>query len=294
MGVLVVLGLVVAGRAEAQILPLISQTDSTGVAFWWSDPEAPQLTAFDDSLFDLATLSLIDPAGNQERPSVSAVYRIPVLTTIGARNLAGLYGARFALVGDVELGEAEVVTGGVYRVVPARLRYQLLSTDGAYTSVESVRQLTGVGQSSDEARLAALALSADFLSERVARMQARLSVGDPGEATVPTIVISGLEVASPLVAFKGDLRRHATVLADVWEAWATEGTIGLEVELQPGQGTDSLDGVLRAIASDSEAPYELLIGERRGLSVAVQLRQRAGPDGPEPVAPESGEDPLGP
>ena len=64
------------------------------------------------------------------------------------------------------------------------------------------------------------------------------------------------------------------VVADVWEAWATEGAIGLRLELSPGADWYQVSALLAELAA-SPGAYRLIIDEEGEMTARIRLM--AGP-----------------
>ena len=85
------------------------------------------------------------------------------------------------------------------------------------------------------------------------------------------------------------------MVADIWEAWATEGLIGLEVALEAPSDEDALVNVLYELEFDPDVTYELLVHSREGRTVWVDLTDPEPAEVPEPavdspvVAPRPGD-----
>ncbi|MBN1946585.1 MAG: hypothetical protein JW797_13000 [Bradymonadales bacterium] len=258
--------------ARGQVLPLIQESVDGQVNFWWLDPGQPAYTPFDELLFQEATASLVADPGPAQRPAVSRIYRQADLSATSARNLAGLYGARQVLLGSLTWEAAELAVGQVFWVAEATLSCGLYSVDTEITHFEVLRRFVGQGADRPGALSSVRQQAALYLAERLGRSGQGMSAGIENEQVeLPTLVLSGLETARLLVAFKGDLRLNGAVVADVREAWATEGQIALEVDLVEGQTMTALEGILQALSLMTDRDYRLTVLDRAEQVIHLDL-----------------------
>ena len=267
---LAVLVLLLSGSAHAQTLPLITWGSASDVSFWWSG-ESAQSEPLDASLF--AESIFVDPSG-PAAPRVSRVYRVPNLSDLNARNLGDLLDASFVLVGEARYEEPAHTAGSVFWTSAVTVEARLLpvANDTMLAAIE--RRFTATGSTPEAALSAAADATAEYLTARVRR--AIRSASSAGGVAVEgaTLVISEIEQASPLVAFKRELRARGDVVADVWEAWATEGAIGLRLELSPGADWYQVSALLAELAA-SPGAYRLIIDEEGEMTARIRLM--AGP-----------------
>ena len=278
--------------SEAQVLPLVSEADGAETRHWWQEPGDPSLNLLDVALLDTGA-GILDPR-NAIQTVVSRTYRQLRLTPLSARNLASLYGAGSVLHGEMEILRIEPVAGRLFWIATVSLDCRLYDVGHDRARLEVSRTFTGFGDDSEAALDMAVAAAARNLATG---LTARVQTGGLSlpAATLPTILVRGADRAGLLVAFKGDLRRHETVVADIWEAWATEGLIGLEVALEAPSDEDALVNVLYELEFDPDVTYELLVHSREGRTVWVDLTDPEPAEVPEPavdspvVAPRPGD-----
>ena len=278
--------------ARAQVLPLVTEIDGEETRYWWQEPADPSLNLLDLALVDLGAV-ILDPR-QAVQPVVSRSYRQPRLTQLSARNLASLYGAGSVLHGELEIIRIEPVADRLFWIATVRLECRLFDLAHDRTRFEVSRTFTGSGDNSEAALGAAVSAAAGNLSVGLTARAHDGGLPLP-MATSPTILVRGADRASLLVAFKGDLRRYETVVADIWEAWASEGLIALEVALQSPSDEDALVDVLYQLEFDPDVAYELLVHSRDDLTVWVDLTDPRSAEEIEPstdsplVAPPDGD-----
>lgn len=264
--------LLTAWPAVAEYLPLIQVRDGATVSYWWSDAARPELTPLDAALLDARPDVWLNPVA-PDRPTFSQRYGSVDITDLSARNLAGLYGADGAVRGEVALNDLVPVADGLLWTATVHLDVRLLDVGSELVRVHVSRSFSGHGANSEKAFNTALAAAARYVSDVLDVEPVATSLTLP-DATVPTLLVHADREARLLVALKGDLRANELVVADIWEAWASEGVIALEVDLAAGADVDSLADLVYTIeqqtaAVGSTSPYRLTIEGREGLALRV-------------------------
>ncbi len=255
--------------AGAQTLPLVAEWVGEDAAFWWDNPESALVNQLESDLIARGGLGWIDPR-TVDAPSVSRSYRVADLSDINARNMGSLFGADAVLSGELRVEALTPIADGLFWTATISADVRLLDVREGDQLLAVARQSFGEGRTSEDAMSAAVSNIAESIIWRVNQrgVDSELTVPDSG---LPTLMVRGMDNAFLLVTFKGDLRRHDTIVADVREAWATEGVVGLEVELQEGAQLDQLVTILYDLELNRDAPYELIVHAWEGLSTYVDL-----------------------
>src|SRR5690606_94621 len=97
-----------SASASGGILLAVTETAPDGTqSYWWTSPESPAWSAFDDSLrttLNELGLAVIDPQTMANPPKVSrVVYGDAPLSTTNALNLGSLFGASRVISGEVQV-----------------------------------------------------------------------------------------------------------------------------------------------------------------------------------------------
>ena len=276
---------VAAVHLDAQVLPLVTELDGEETRFWWQEPSEPSLNLFDTALIESGR-GFTDPR-TAPRPAVSRSYRQPTLTALSARNLASLYGAQAVLHGEMEILRIEPVADHLFWIATVRIDCRLFDVSLDRARIEVSRTFSGAGANSEAALGEAISAAVQTLLDQMTTRDVSGQLAIP-VATVPTILVRGADRASLLVALKGDLRRHEAIVADIWEAWASEGLIALEVALQPPSDEDTLVELLYQLEFDQDVSYELIVHSREDLTIPVDLTSVSPEVDPEiDLSPES-------
>lgn len=278
-----------APPALAQTLPLVALEADGEVAYWWSAPDSAR-TELDEAL--LATdLGLLAPRP-EGTAGLSSLYRRPDLNPRNARLLASELGASSLLLGRATLGPARAVAGELVWIAEAQVEVSWLAVADESRERRAAVSVTGEGRDRASARHAALQAAAEAVYSELsgaasgAGSDAAASAGGTGAAggrpALPpdrlgnVLVVRGLERAPALVALKGDLRLREAVVEDVWEAWATEGAIGLQVVLRPGASWADVRAVVAELAATATA-YRLVVTGSADARMELELSEADAP-----------------
>ena len=264
---LLLLGISVS--AQAQTLPLVTERVGEDVSFWWERPDSALVNQLESDLITRGGTGWLDPR-RVTAPSVSRSYRVADLSDINARNMGSLFGASMVLTGELRVDTLTSIADGLFWTATVSVDVQLLDVREGDQVLAIARESFGEGRTSEDAMTAAVSSVAESIIWRVDQrnVDSELTVPDNG---LPTLMVRGMDNAFLLITFKGDLRRHDTIVADVREAWATEGVVGLEVRLQEGAQLEQLVTILYDLELNRDAPYELIVHAWEGLSTYVDL-----------------------
>lgn len=268
----------------AQTLPLVVERGPEGaVAYWWSEG-TPQSTPLSEALLAALGSGGLDPAA-PGAPRVSQVYRIPNLSETSARNLGRLFGATGVLAGTAEERVLGPVAGDLLQVAEVTVEARWLAV-GADLTWGEVREVALGGGRDVPAALADARqrAAAQVVAELERRRSAAPGLGE-GPVAGPVLLVHEPTSATPLVALLGELRARDTVVADLREAWATEGAVAYAVTLAPGAPVSALDSVLDALATDPSWGYQLERLGGDGLVREVRVGELPPPEVPEPALP---------
>jgi hypothetical protein len=277
----VLIAVALATPAQAQTVPLIALEEAGEVSFWWSSPDGAP-TALDEALLatDLGWVTP-RPAGTA---GLSSLYRRPDLNPRNARLLASELGASSLLLGRATAGPVRPVAGELVWVAEVRVEAVWLAVADESRERRAEVSATGQGRDRESARRAAIETAAEAVYAELSGVAPAAGGGTtttpsatgrpalPPDGLTNVLVVRGLERAAALVAFKGDLRLREAVVEDVWEAWATEGAIGLQVALRPGASWPDVRAVVAELASTATA-YRLEVTGAGDARMELELSE---------------------
>lgn len=269
---LVVMSIGLHGSIAAQVLPLVVENHPDEVAFWWNDPATAELSLIEQTLVDVGGSDFVDPRVTDVGP-VSRLYQTADLSETSARNLAEMYDAEWILMGTVESVFEGPVAGDFFSVASCRLSLRLVSVQVEFSHNVDPVECFGQGQDLHAAREEAYRQAALDVVGQLQGWWAQSSLVNDS-STSPTIILEGLQASSPLVAFKGDLRVYRETIADVREVWASEGQIGLQLDLQIGGVFDEVVLIIETLADDESLAYLPMLESRNGETIWVRLEER--------------------
>jgi len=276
----VVLSIGLHGPIAAQVLPLVVNNNPDEVGFWWHDPSAAELSLLEQTLVNVGGSDFVDPRVTDVGP-VSRLYQTADLSDTSARNLAEMYEAEWILMGTVESVLEGPVGGDLFSVASCRVDLRLVSVPVEFSHTVDPVECFGQGQDLGAALEAAYRQAA---LDVVGQLQGWLNQSSLANqsSTSPTIIVQGLQEATPLVAFKGDLRVYEETIADVREVWASEGQIALQLDLQTGGVFDEVVFIIETLAGDESLAYLPTIEDREGRTIWVRLVERDSVDVEQP------------
>ncbi len=226
--------------SNGTIVFVTTEGASEEAAYWWSDTES-QFTSFDTVLSESSRaegLELVEPVKTEK---VSRIYRTPELSDANAATLAGILGARWALIGKLFYTKTPAPGFKVRAGVTLRLEAKLLERrdDGTFRIADRI-DLRHT-QFADE-----LSTATDLAETELARM---------------TVGWVELRLRQPVVSADGP------PLSGDWL---------LLHDLEDGR---TLEAVLRALR-DADSVSEARIGWTDGNVVALELTGASGPLSP--------------
>lgn len=260
--------------AGGSLLPLLTvQIDQQPQTPWWTRGDL-QMTPLEGALvagLRQAGASVVDPAVMANPPRVSRIYRVPVLSRANAANLAGLYGAGRALVGQVAVRPVAVPEDWPSVGVEAVARVEVIEVGTGATLVEAALRRQAWGDDAQVARARAEALLAGDLAAWLAGSLGALNppVGLPRDE--PFILVGGLPDRATLDAVVAAARALDGVSA-VRLAWLTEGGVALEINPDSQEDAARIQAIADALRA--APPEGLALIDEGMVASAVTLRAR--------------------
>ncbi len=264
--------------ADATTLPVIVDQTGAAPAFWWADDTSAPAGEFDRQLFESAehgNEAWLSPRAARPSGTVSRLFRTVDITPNNARQLAGLYGAQYVLVGQLTREGASTVPWlGLQRVALVLDAAVVDVTSGATVGQITIRRVAHGEASVAFADVAAALVAA---ADGALTGQVQRSSGEWSVVEEDVVLIHSPDGAQPYSAFRGALREVHPGVVDVAEAWASEGWIALRLELDEGVTFQDVAGSLSRLDG-----ADLGLGRVTDVSVEprmVYVEVRAGTGG---------------
>lgn len=273
-GVGILTAAIAAPAHAAPLAVLGNSTDGAATTAWWSGQAPSPL----DSLLrgNANPGGWVDPASTAPSAPISRVLTRPDLTVNNARSLGALYGADRVLTGKVQwVTDGSVSWVGLSRVT-VRVDAAWVGTSGAVDSSSVRFELSAYGSSREQAMERAAQLAAREIGVRVGGAPTAAEIAP--SASRHEVLVKSPEGGAGFVAFMRLLREVDRGVVDIKEAWATEGAVGVAVELDEEAPFQRVVAGLRAVLARSPALLAFRITDASAESVSVEI------DAPSPAA----------
>ena len=248
--VAVFLGLGPGGLA-AQTLPLLTVTDGDTANGWWTSTPgklSPVETSIANELRE-AGIQVLDPSAVASQPRISRILRRVPLSAANATNLAGLYGADIALVGQTSYATAPAPKGAGLEACEVRASLALLAVPSGDVLFEVQIARRGYELTAEQAKQTADARFLEAVVEVLVGAITGLRVPVGIARSEPFVSVAGLWDLASMERARARLRSLPTVRA-VRVAWFAEGAVGFDVNPDTVEDQAAIDAVVRAVVED--------------------------------------------
>ena len=262
-----------AQAKEGKLITLITEREADAPAsFWWTSATEPSWTMTDLALHSALQsrgLSILNPAELPSPPTISqVVYGHAELNSSAAINLASIFGTPKLLVGEIAYDTLPKLALTGESGVQVKVALSLLSTNSSVELLRIELESLAYHSSPEQARAEALDDALNRIAETLTQAGQLQEHQHGVELNEPTIVLTGLRDALPLVAIKRALKENPEV-DDVFELWAAEGVIA--IELNPGVD-DAPELIVRLTDSLLRTPFDdFLLQEVKRESKRIEI-----------------------
>ncbi len=272
---------VLSAQGQLDTLPLVLFEEAGAPSEpWWVRRDLRQSEVEASLAGGLSSrgVRLMDPGGLSEAPKVSRIYRVERLSRANAVNLAGLYGARQALIGRVATKEIEGPAGLAGGESVASLVLVEVPSGDVLLDVRFSRR--AFDERAEVARDRALGRLIEDLGASMATSLKALSppVGIAREE--PALRVGGLWDKGSLSRFEAALAAQPGVEA-LKLVWATEGSVAFDLNPAKVEAASWVETVADALCASPPEGVALRRAARVGSDILLRA-ERARPEEEKP------------